>query len=109
MADIKLQAFKDDREVPGQIDWDQRASEGEFRGADEGMHVKTLGEFRVDDDTEDALTNPDRLDEFIKSGDCIMDVVTRALSTFKPGDSLPEGVGAALPWNRLIPVMYDND
>jgi hypothetical protein len=109
MADIKLQAFKDDREVPGEIDWDQRASKGEFRGAAEGMHVKTLGEFRVDDDVEEALTNPDRLSEFIKPGDCVMDVVTRALAGFKPGDSLPGEVGAALPWNRLLPIVYDND
>lgn len=109
MADIKLQAYKDDNEVPGVIDWDQRVSKGEFRGAADGMHVKTLAEFRVDDDVEDALTDPEQLDKFIQPGDCVMDVIVRALAGFKPGDALPGGTSALLPWNRVLPIVYDND
>jgi hypothetical protein len=107
--DLKLQVYRDDREVPGTVDWDQRRSEGEFRGAQEGMHVKTLGEIRVDDATAALLTDPDKLADFIQEGDCVMDVITRALAGFKPGDSLPLPTGAALPWNRVGILAYDND
>ncbi len=107
--ELKLQAYRDDREVPGIVDWDQRKSESEFRGATEGMHVKTLGEIRVDAATAALLTDPSKLQDYIHEGDCVMDVITRALSGFKPGDSLPLPAGTVLPWNRVGILAYDND
>jgi hypothetical protein len=107
--DIKLQAYRDDREVPGHVDWDQRKSDGEFRGAAEGMHVKTLGEIRLGDEAGSVLTDPAKLEEFIQPGDCVMDVISRALAGFKPGDGLPDPIGSALPWNRVGILAYDND
>lgn len=107
MADIKIQAYRDDHEVPGEVDWDQRKSEGEFRGAEEGMHVKTLAEIRVDDEMEALLTDPARLQDYVKPGDCVMDVISRALAGFRPGElPLPS---AGLPWNRIAPLVYNDD
>jgi len=106
--DIKAQAIKDDTN-PSKLDWDQRKSTGAYRGADEGMHVKTLAEVRVDDATGDILTNPDKLAEFVQPGDCILDVVNRVGAMLKVDKIVPGSVGVVLPWSGLAVMAYDND
>lgn len=72
--DIKLQVNRGSRDP---MDWDQRKSEGEFQGAADDVHVKTIGEFRTEDD---LFINPDRLQEFIQPGDNLVMVMNRALT-----------------------------
>jgi len=106
--DIKAQAIKDDTN-PSKFDWDQRKSTGAYRGSDEGMHVKTLAEKRVDDATGDLLTNPERLAEFVQPGDCILDVVNRVGQLLNIDKAIPVPAGMVLPWNGLAIMAYDND
>ena len=107
--DIKTQAYKDER---GINDWDQRKSKGEFRGAEEGMHVKTLLEVRVEDGSDLArlLTDPSELQRFVQEGDNALMVVNRVLESFKLADSKLIGpLKALLPWNQVGVFAYDND
>lgn len=108
--DIKTQAFKDDRDAVN--DWDQRKSTGEFRGAEEGMHVKTILEVRVEDDSELAklLTDPSELQKFIQPGDNALMVANRILESFKLADSKLIGpLKALLPYDQVGLFAYDND
>lgn len=107
--DIKQQAYKDDRSAG---DWDQRESTGEFRGAEEGMHVKTLFEVRVEDGSDLAkkLTDPAELQKFIQPGDNAIMVANRIMDSFKLADAKILGpLKALLPWNQLGLFVYDND
>lgn len=109
MSDLKFQAVRDDTN-PEKFDWDQRKENGQFRGADEGMHVKTLAEKEnLSDDEVAMLTDPEFLTRFIKPGDCVLDVVNRAAGLLRAGSSLPPPIGAALPWNRLGLLLYARD
>lgn len=108
VIDVKFQAIKDDRNLVD--DWDQRKSTGEFRGAEEGMHVKTLLEFRASGDLADLLTNPDRVAEFIKEGDNLVMILNRIQSKFSLADGDILGpLKAALPWNKVGTLVYDKD
>jgi hypothetical protein len=105
--DFKLQAFKDDRNVG---DWDQRKSAGEFRGAEEGMNVKTVMEFRAGDELSKMLTDPDELSKFIQPGDNAITVANRIVDSFKLAEKGIIGpLKAALPWNQVGIFAYDND
>lgn len=106
MADLKFQLVKD-RTNPAKFDWDQREADGQFRGSEEGMDVKTFAEVRISDEIEDQLTNPERLHEFIRPGDCVMDIVNRLADFAKPRD--PGGIGDLIPWNRAGALIYGND
>lgn len=107
MADIKFQAYRDDQK---QGDFDQRKSKGEWRGASEGMNVKTLLEFRVDKDGEDILTNPERVAELIHTGDNALAVLNRIIEKATNGATGALGPAkSALPWNNLGFFCYDND
>ena len=106
--DIKAQAIKDDTN-PVKLDWDQRKSNGAYRGADEGMHVKTLAEVRVDDETGALLTDPAKLAEYVQPGDCILDVVNRVGQLLNIDKAIPVPAGMVLPWNGLAIMAYDND
>jgi hypothetical protein len=55
------------------------------------------------------LTNPERLAEYVKAGDCVMDVVNRAVALLNPASSLPLPAGTNLPWNAIGVLVYDND
>ena len=99
--------------IPG--DWDQRKSEGEFRGAPEGLHVSTAVEFRAEGDAAELLTNPERLAEFVQEGDNALTVVNRILS--KVTELQPESFGQLASLLRLGGTgkvefgfyAYDND
>lgn len=94
------------------MDWDQRKSEGQFQGAPEGVHVKTLAEFRTEDD---IFINPARLQEFIQPGDNLLMVINRALgemvakqpATFDQIASL-SGLGGTGKVDLDL-LAYDND
>ena len=105
--DFKEQAFKDDTNAVN--DWDQRKSTGQFRGAEEGMHVKTLFEFRADGEIGDILTNPARLEEFVKPGDNAIMVFNRIQAMFSPKGGDLGSVAGALPWSNVGLFVYDND
>lgn len=106
--DFKEQAYKDD--TLAKEDWDQRKSSDQFRGAEEGMHVKTLLEFRAEGDLADMLTNPDRLSEFIHPGDNAVMVLNRIQASFANGhDDIIGPIKSFLPWNSIGMFVYDND
>jgi hypothetical protein len=107
IIDVKMQAFEDDRNAVD--DWDQRKSSGEFRGSEEGMHVKTLLEFRAKGDFADLLINPERLSEFIKPGDNVLTVLNRIQATFSLADSLLGPAKALLPYDKIGTFAYDKD
>lgn len=107
--DVKLQANRGNRAA---TDWDQRKSEGQFQGSPEGVHVKTLAEFRTSDD---IFTNPDRLQDFIQPGDNAVMVINRILD--KAAEHQPDifgnlaslsGLGGTGPVG-LDFLVYDND
>ena len=106
--DVKLQIHRGNDPA----DWDQRKSEGQFKGAAEGVGVKTLAEFRTDDD---LFTNPDRLDEFIQPGDNIVSVINRALAKAaenQPGIFQHLATAGGFPGEgplKLGFLVYDND
>ncbi len=109
VMDNKLQLNRGSRAPE---DWDQRKSTGQFQGSPEDVHVKTVAEFRTDDD---ILINPDRLAEFIQPGDNLVMVINRALrlitkdqpSALKDLASLGglKGTGPV----GLDLLVYDND
>lgn len=99
--------------TPG--DWDQRKSIGQFEGSTEGVHVKTIGEFRDDGDLADLLTNPARVAEFIQPGDNLLMIKNRLadIITEKQPDWLgfvasAAGIGGTGPVH-LQTLAYDDD
>lgn len=105
--DFKEQAFKDDTNAVD--DWDQRKTTGQFRGAAEGMHVKTIAEFRAEGDSADLWVNPDRVTEFVKPGDNLVMIFNRLQAMLElKGDALGP-IASALPWKKVGLFVYDND
>jgi hypothetical protein len=105
--DFKEQAFKDDTNAID--DWDQRKTTGQFRGAEEGLHVKTLAEFRAECDIADLLTNPDRVEEFVKPGDNLVMIFNRLQAMLNLKGEVLGPIANALPWKKVGLFVYDND
>lgn len=80
-------------------DWDQRKSQGEFKGSPEGMHVATVVEFRASGDLADLLINPARLSEYIRPGDNALMVINRILNDVT--NHQPNAFGLAASLARL--------